>query len=199
VGLTSRFTSGWPWPESSWGLDPMYGVDGWCHGCGTPQVPQIAGLILQGSKFPTSAFWMPNWQFDVLCVRTEPARQIISTFRLTTMPVTKPQSEETGVVQLIPEVSSHPWFDRSALSDRVRARHGGPGAECPTCSVWRWFPLPTADLPSAAVQSNAPFVASPEWFGDGYSSFRELRFSRALAEALVSLNPRVWSMVEPQS
>lgn len=197
VGLTSRFTSGWPWPEPSWGLDPMYGAEGWCHGCGVPQVPQIAGLVLQASKFPSSSFWMPNWQFDALCVRREMARQIIETFALRTLPVTQPRSAETGVVQLIPEVENHPWFDREALADRVRARHGGLGAECPACGVWRWLPIPTAELPSAAVASDAAFVASPEWFGDGYASFRELRFSRPLAEALVDLNPRVWRIEQP--
>ena len=175
----------------------MYGPEGWCHGCGVPRVPQVAGLVLQGAKFPTSSFWMPNWQFDALCIRREEAMAIISTFGLTTLPVTTPRSSETGVVQLVPAVSSDPWFDRGLLDKRARARHGHAGAECPTCHTWRWLPVPTADLPPALIPSGATCVASPEWFGDGMSAFRELRFVRPLAEALVNLNPRVWRIEEP--
>lgn len=31
VEIVLRRNRGWPWPEDSWGLSPMYGEDGWCR------------------------------------------------------------------------------------------------------------------------------------------------------------------------
>ena len=196
VALTSRFTSGWPWPESSYGLDPMYGPKGWCHECGIPQVPRLGGMVLQASKFPTSAFWVPNWRYDALCVRLDDAVDVISDFDLTTIEVSTPRGAGTGVVQLVPEVAQAPWFNHFALSSRVRARHRSLGSDCPSCRNWRWLPLKSEEYPPASIASTAAFVASAEWFGAGVRSMHELRFLRPLAKALVALNPRVWSIVE---
>ena len=200
VGLTSRFTSGWPWPEKSWGLEPMYGRDGWCAGCGVPKHMQTGSMVLQATKFPTSDFWMPNWQFDALCVRAAAADAVLAQFRVRTLPVRTPRSPATGVRQLLAATATGPWFDEAALAERVKARHGEAGRTCGLCHIWRWFPLTTKHLPPATLGDEtiaSDVVASCEWFGDGMRAMHELRFRRPLAEALVSLNPRVWSIVEP--
>ena len=102
-------------------------------------------------------------------------------------------------MQLLPQVSSAPWFDPAALAECVGARHGSLGATCATCGIWRWLPVPTVDLPPAHVSSDATFVASEEWFDSGHSATRELRFARPLAEALLALNPQVWRIQETGS
>lgn len=197
VALSGRFASGWPWPQDSWGLTPMFGADGWCESCGVPSHPQTGSLVIQANKFPTSSFWMPNWRYDTLCVRVPDASHIIDRFDLTTRPVRTPRSGDTDVVQLLPQVMTRPWFDETLLRERVRARHDDDGARCPQCGVWRWLPLASKHLPAvepALDRSDGALVASCEWFGDGKQAFRELRLCRPLALALVSLNPRVWSI-----
>lgn len=199
VALTSRFTSGWPWPDDSWGLSPMYGDDGWCHACGIPAREQSGSLILRAAKFPTSHFWMPNWQFDALCVRLEAAAAIIDKFNLRTMPVQQPKLADTGVVQLLPVVTAAAWYDVDRLRSLATARHGNTGSRCSSCGTWRWLPLSNAELPAphaAATETSEAFIASPEWFGSGMSAHRQLLFRRPLGEALVALNRRVWSLVE---
>ena len=41
-------------------------------------------------------------------------------------------------------------------------------------------------------------AASPEWFGDGMKSFRQILVRRKLAMLLVSGSPRDFTMVEPR-
>jgi hypothetical protein len=199
VYLTSRFTSSWPWPESSWGLDPMYGEDGWCRSCGVPQRPQTGSLVLQASKMPKSDFWMPNWQYDALCVRKPAAEQLLRDFRVKTLPVHTPKATDTGILQLVPDIAAASCFDSAALAAQAEAFHGLAGRRCESCRTWRWMPLVDDRLPHALVgpeADRADLVAGPDWFGDGCKAFRALLFRRPLAEALVRLNPRVWSVVE---
>ena len=160
---------------------------------------QTGSMVLRRAKFPTSAFWIPNWRFNALCVRLSEAREIVERFSLRTLPVTTPKSEDTGAAQLLPEVSHEPWFDPDALANIGTRHHGSSGARCGTCGVWRWLPIPTPDQPQPAIRASdgAHFLASPEWFGDGLVAMHSLRFSRPLAEALVALNPRAWSIQEP--
>jgi phosphoenolpyruvate synthase len=72
VELYFKRNRGWPWPEENWGLTPMFGDDGWCHACGVPKREQAASLVLQrkGLSDPSGA-WVPNWQFDVICMDDE--------------------------------------------------------------------------------------------------------------------------------
>lgn len=199
VGLTSRFTSGWPWPDDSWGLDPMYGADGWCHTCGTPNREQTGRLVLKASGLPKGPFWMPNWRFNALCVRLPEASNVIDRFALATMPVHTPRSTDTNIVQLLPANTPTPWYDPTRLTELAAARHGRPGNRCPTCQTWRWYPLPQHELPSAspdALSGGWPFIASPEWFGDGCQAFHQLLIRRNLAHALVALDPKTWSVEE---
>lgn len=176
----------------------MYGRDGWCAACGAPRHAQVGGLVLQGNKSPTSNFWMPNWQHDVLCVRASAAAGLLSDFRLQTLPVRTPRSADTGILQLLPAVSPQPWFPEPLLRQRALARHGKAGESCGQCGTWRWYPVPDSELPPAQLGSEvdtSDFVASAEIFGAGMNVMRALRFRRPLAEALVALNPRVWSIV----
>lgn len=196
VSLYWRKNNGWPWPDSSWGLDPMYGENGWCHSCGIPTRPQSGSMVLRSSGAPTSAFWLPNWRFDAPCVRAADARPIIERFGLRVLPVLTPRSAETAFVQLLPDVAPERWWDSADLEAVTVARHGSAGASCTVCGVWRWMPVLPADLPTPTITATvgSHLVASQEWFGDGKRASRDLRYSEALAEALVALNPRVWSV-----
>jgi hypothetical protein len=198
VGLTTRFTSGWPWPEESYGLDPMFGPDGWCRSCGVPQHRQTGSLMIQGSKFPTGSVWMPNWHFDVVCLSGEVAHEVRSNFRVHLLPVRKPRGD-TGVVQIVAPTTANRWYAEAELAERATRLHPEPGKRCAVCGVWRWLPIPDEELPPARVEtswSTLDVVASPESFGDGWSAFRDLLFRRSLAQALVAASPRVWSIVE---
>jgi hypothetical protein len=202
VALTTRFTPGWPWPEESYGLDPMFGPDGWCRSCGTPLRPQIGPLTIQGRKFPTANVWMPNWMFDMICVAPDLAGRIRDRFSVAMREVHKPRHGATGVMQLLPTVTRQAWYVSDQLAVAVKARHGHhygdqTGARCPGCGHWRWLPVGEGDasLRSTSVAVASDAIASPEIFGDGLTSFRHLLFRRPLGEALVAANPRTWSMV----
>ncbi len=167
VALSSWFTSGWPWPDDSWGMSPVYGEDGWCRSCGVPKHEQTGSLVIRATKFPTSAFWTPNWMFDQLCVRLPDAQALLARHELRTMPVTTPKSR-TDIVSLLPVVTESAWFDASELGRAVAARHGHTGDRCEECGIWRWNSLPLEQLPTprlAHVAEEVHLVSSPEWPG----------------------------------
>jgi len=202
VALTTRFTSGWPWPEDSYGMDPMFGSDGWCHSCGTALSVQSGPLTIQGSKFPTASLWMPNWQFDAICVAPELADGIRDRFSVELGEVHKPRGGATGVMQLLPAVTPEPWYEPRLLADAVHARHKAnegdrTGHRCDECDRWKWLPIGEGEVPirSQALTTNDDVIASSEMFGDGFSSFRHLLFRRQLGEVLVAANRRSWSVV----
>jgi hypothetical protein len=203
VALTTRFTPGWPWPEESYGLEPMFGADGWCRSCGTPLREQIGPLTIQGRKFPTSSVWMPNWRFDVVCVGPEVAADVGSKFSLQMREVHKPHAGPTGHKQLVPDRGAVNWYDptdlKAAVTDRHAKWHGrNTGAKCDACGHWRWLPISEGHAPviGTALPQGRVMVVSPEIFGDGWNTFRHLLFRRDLAELLVSANPRSWSTRE---
>lgn len=110
-----------------------------------------------------------------------------------------PRSRDTGIVQILATTTSVPWYDDADLRKAAVARHGDAGRRCATCGTWRWFPVPSEDLPPARADgswADQPVVASPEWFGDGCSAHRQLLFRRDLAEALAALHPRVWPLIK---
>jgi len=203
VALDFRFSPGWPWPERSWGLDPMYGEDGWCHSCGTPSREQTGHLTLQGSGFPSAPVFVPNWQSNAICLDAATAEDVANRFNVVMREVHKPRTGGTGVQQLLPSITTEAWYDHEALSRAVIARHGEhnggiAGATCSECSRWRWLPVnewETAPQPGALV-GPTDLISSPETFGDGWKTFRQLLLSRALAEALVAANPRTFSIRE---
>lgn len=203
VGLTARFTPGWPWPEESYGLDPMFGADGWCHSCGTALRPQSGPVVIQGRKFPDSNVWTPNWLFDVVCVSQEVAQELPERFSVELGEVHKPREGASGAMQILPTVTIKEWYDQTTLSVAVNARHrqyegDRTGSACPACNRWKWLPVGEGEAPvrASALVTGADVIASPEWFGDGLSAFRHLLFRRPLGEFLVAANPRGWSIVE---
>lgn len=205
VALSPRFTPGWPWPEDSYGLGPMYSDQGWCRGCGTPSGEQTGALVIQGSKFPSAEVWMPNWLYDVVCVSARVAGDITERFKIDLGEVHKPRKGPTGVKQILPAQTVEPWHRREELVRAVRARHSEhdgerTGSSCGQCGRWKWLPVSEDEAPitASAVLSTSDAIASPEAFGDGLKSFRHLLFRRPLAETLVAASPRNWSLVEVQ-
>lgn len=204
VSLSNDFTPGWPWPEDSYGLGPMYGEDGWCRGCGTPLGPQIGPVVLQGSKFPTANVWMPNWLFDVVCVTSDVAAEIVGRFNVEFGEVHKPRQGDTGVRQIRPRVTNDSWYEVEPLGHAVRARFGRyngdqTGSTCASCGRWKWLPVGEGEAPihvSSLDVEGADVLASPETFGDGLASHRHLLFRRPLAEFLVDAAKRNWRMEE---
>lgn len=203
VALAPRFTPGWPWPEDSYGLGPMYGDQGWCRECGTPLTEQTGALVIQGSKFPTAEVWMPNWLYDVVCVSARVAVDITARFNVDLSDVLKPRGGPTGVMQVLPAQTVSPWHRHEELARAVQARHREhdgerTGSSCGRCGRWKWLPVSEDEAPIAAnaLVSTSDAIASPEAFGDGLKSFRHLLFRRALGEALVAASPRNWNLIE---
>jgi hypothetical protein len=185
---------GWPSPDDSWGLTPMFGEDGWCRSCGTPLRDQCGPLIMRraGLARPEGA-WTPNWRFDVLCLGEELASLVGSKFDVEVRPVSWIGKSEPPAWQLvIPTVGSR-RFDPVQLGERASARHEVAGESCQSCGIWRWMPVPTSELPQLtqdAAMGGGDVAASPEWFGAGHQSYRKLVFRRGLAELLAEASPK---------
>ena len=201
VALDFRSTPGWPWPEDSYGLDPMYGTDGWCHSCGTPTREQTGHLTLQGSGFPSATVFIPNWQFNAICLSAATAEDVATRFNVVMREVHKPRTGGTGVQQLLPSITSEPWYDPEVLSRAVTARHGEhngetTGATCSECSRWRWLPVNEWEVPQqpGALHGPTDLIGSPETFGDGRRTFHHVLVTRELGDALAAANPRTFSV-----
>jgi hypothetical protein len=195
VELRLKRNRGWPWPESSYGLDPMFGEDGWCHSCGVPKKPQPGPIILQRKGFakPTGA-WMPYWSYDVYCLDRLLAEQVKERFAVELREVHWPKKGPDGSAwQMVVPTVGPEWFPEKQLRERVIAKHSVAGATCPECGVWRWLPLGFDDLPALQVgltSLDVDVAASPEWFGDGLKAFRQVLMRRELAELLAAASPR---------
>lgn len=202
VALSPRFTPGWPWPEDSYGLGPIYGDDGWCRRCGTPLVEQRGSLVMQGSKFPRADVWTPNWLFDVVCVSAAVAADIQTRFVVDLAEVHKASTGPTGAQQLRPTQTAERWHRPEDLSAAVRARHAPHygdrvGALCGGCGRWKWLPVNETDVPvlGDALESSSDVIASPEVFGAGLVAFRHVLFRRQLGETLAGASPRDWDVM----
>lgn len=194
MDLRWKRNRGWPWPEDSWGLSPMYGEDGWCRSCGVPKGPQVGSLVLRGQGFKASdGAWVPNWRFDVVCLGSDLSGCVAERFpSASLMPVEWRNGQLGLATQIVPVPGGEAWFDAEELRERVVARHGSAGAECGSCGVWRWYPLAWSLLPPlrARIADDVEVAASLEWFGDGCQAFRQLVFRRPLAEAIARVSPR---------
>jgi hypothetical protein len=200
VALQAKRHRGWPWPEDSWGLTPMYGEDGWCRSCGIPTGPQIGPLILSSRGFrPTDTAWIPNWRLDVLCLSDALADAIQDRFgSVETRPVQWRSSKPVPASQVVIPVHGESLFDSATLEERTKARHGSSGAKCGGCGVWRWYPLAWDEMPLVAIElpDSIQVTASPDWFGDGARSYRRLVFRRGLAEMIAEASARDFSIIE---
>ncbi|MFI6097475.1 hypothetical protein ACIA8G_18080 [Lentzea sp. NPDC051213] len=195
VELEWKRNWGWPWPEDSWGLTPRFGEDGWCRSCGVPQRAQSGSLVLRkkGKTGPPAA-WVPNWQFDVVCLERSLAEEIGAKFDIELCEVAWHGSGGADAMQIVAPWTEQPWFDHDELRAAAEQRHGVAGKTCPDCGAWRWMPLgfgvglPPLRLDHAGQGKDV--IASPEWFGDGWNAFRQLLFRRELAELIVAACPR---------
>lgn len=195
VDLSWKRNRGWPWPEDSWGLGPMFGDDGWCHVCGTPLRAQCGPLTLSRRGLtPLTGGWVPNWHFDAICLEGSVAKEVTSRGFSVDLREVAWQGRSPGEAsQIVAPTTGQAWFDPEELSERTEDRHGVAGATCPACGIWRWMPMTFGLLPPIApeVLTAAPdVIASPEWFGDGCQSFRQILVRRELAELIATASPR---------
>jgi hypothetical protein len=203
VDLELRRNRGWPWPEDSWGLTPMYGEDGWCRSCGIPQRTQCGSLILQERGFGTvEGAWVPNWQFDAYCLERSLAEQAVASgFALPLLAIEWHGQSPGDAMQIVAPTVGVSWFDPEELRTRTIAKHGDAGTLCDECGVWRWYPLLSEEMPpyrNAALGDDVHVAASPEWFGDGHKAFRQIIVRRPLAEMIEAASPRDFRIQEIQ-
>lgn len=178
VGLYLKRNRGWPRPEDSWGLTPMFGEDGWCRPGGVPQRPQCGSLVLQRKGFTAvEGAWVPNWQFDAICMEKSVEQEAGGRFALDLRPVEWHGTPPGDAAQIVAPSVGEAWFDSDELREAAVARHGTAGANCADCGVWRWMRLAFGTLPALRISPSADefaVAASPEWFGDGWNSYRQI-------------------------
>jgi hypothetical protein len=156
-------------------------------------------MVLRAAGLKAEGAWVPNWHFDTLCVDADVAAALSERFIVDLRPVAWYGAARGVAHQVVfPTVGSR-WFAVEDLERRTRARHGGTGSTCSTCGRWRWLPLPMNERPApvedfAGVEVDA--VASPEWFGDGCQSSRDLLVRRELAEFLVAASPKDFKLLD---
>jgi hypothetical protein len=193
VELSLKRNRGWPWPECSFGLAPMFGDDGWCRSCGIPTREQSGSLVLQAKGMSKAeGAWVPYWRYDAICLSEELASVVADRFVVELRGVEwRGRGTPPPASQVVVASGNEPWFDETALREVLVTEHGTAGAECGECGVWRWMPLASERLPTPTiVASGSDVVASPEWFGDGFKSFRQIAVSASLGELIGSSSPR---------
>lgn len=177
----------------------MFGDDGWCRSCGVPKHEQTSGIVLQSRGLKVEGAWVPNWQFDAICLERSVADDATKRFRLDLFPVEwhgKSPGEASQIA--VPSVGDF-WFDPDELREKAEERHGTAGATCSECGVWRWMPLAFGLLPQLRVTpglGDVDIAASPEWFGDGWEAFRQIVVRRELAVLIASASPRDFKVRE---
>lgn len=200
VELRLRKNRGWPWPESSWGLDSMYGVDGWCHSCGTPIATQTGPMVVQNKGKDITGAWVPNWHFDAFCASAQMLLAAPVELRNETRPIQwRGLTAATPAVQIVNFVSARDWADADELREVTIRRHGSAGQTCESCGSWRWNPILPSDIPSivlGAETAEFDVIASPEWFGSGWQSFRQVIFRSEFGRALHELSPRDFDVID---
>lgn len=194
VELRWKRNRGWPVPESSWGLTPMFGEDGWCHSCGVPRRPQTGSLVLSRKGMArVEGAWIPNWQFDVVCLERSLADEVAKIFDVELREIAWPRAAPGEAMQMVVPTVGESWFDVDELRSAAVARHGVDGARCSDCGVWRWMPLSFDFLPPVQIApppDDVDVAASPEWFGDGWQAFRQVLVRRELAELIAQTSTR---------
>lgn len=199
VEIIPRRNRSWPWPEDSWGLTPMYGEDGWCHTCGVPKHAQTGSIVLQRKGLKIEGAWVPNWQFDVYCLAPAIAVAASDRFGIGLRSIASASEQAIDASQVVIESSTAPWFDVTVLNRLIAPIHGRASETCSACGVTRWMPVGMDVLPGppASVVAAQPAVAaSPEWFGAGKQSFRQILWRRDIAEFLLASSPKDFKLQE---
>ncbi len=122
------------------------------------------------------------------------ADQANKLFKLDLRDVLFKGSELNHARQIVAPSVGSTWFDKDELRERAKKQHGIAGRTCPECGIWRWMPLGFDTLPPIRNLSNSELdevdiAASPEWFGDGWKSFRQILVRRELAELIAKASP----------
>lgn len=199
VELYFKRNRGWPWPEDSWGLTPMFGEDGWCRACGVPNRPQTGSIVLQRKAMKVEGAWVPNWQFDAICMEQSVAVGAASRFELNLLEVEWHGTPPGNAQQIVVPSTGDAWFDPAELHQKATEQHGVAGAACSDCGTWRWMPLAFGTLPPLRITSplqGTDIAASPEWFGDGWSAYRQFLVRRELAQLLAAASSRDFKVQE---
>lgn len=198
--LALKRNRGYPWPEVSFGLTPMFGTDGWCHSCGVPRAEQTGSLVMQRKRASRyDGAWVPNWLFDAFCLEQSVADGVLHQFDLQLREVRWHGPGDNEASQIVAPTASEPWFDRKELLARAAVAHGSSGETCVECGVWRWFPLGYGSLPTVelgAADAGRAVLASSEWFGGGLKAFRQILFARPLADAIARSSPKDFTVTE---
>ena len=192
VALELKRNRGWPWPDDSYGLSPMYGENGWCRSCGMPLGEQSGPLVLRRKGMRVEGAWLPYGQYDAICLERALAEEVADRFRVHLMPVRWRGSGEEAMQIVAPSVGSE-WWDPNELRRRTVQRHGVAGDSCAECGRWRWNPLSFGELPQmldVPELRGHDIAASPEWFGSGWNCFRQVVMRRDLAELIAAASPR---------
>jgi len=193
VEIVLQRNRGWPWPEDSWGLSPMFGEDGWCRSCGVPKHPQSGSIVLQKRGLTVEGGWVPNWQFDVYCLARDLANGAADRFGLELRPVASAAGPSLPAGQIIIASSRAAWFDPRDLTRLISPIHGVAFETCQECGTTRWLPVGMDVLPmppTEVVVEEPPVIASPERFGAGKQSFRQILWRRDVAEFLAAASPK---------
>lgn len=148
VEIVLRRNRGWPWPEDSWGLAPMYGEGGWCHTCGVPKRSQTGSVVLQRKGLKIEGAWVPNWQFDVYCAAQPLADAAQEQFKTDLRPVAAVGRSSLDASQVVIESSTDPWFTPVDLDRLIRPIHGDSSETCTECGATRWMPVGMDVLPA---------------------------------------------------
>jgi hypothetical protein len=176
----------------------MYGEDGWCHSCGVPKHSQTGSIVLQRKGLRVEGGWVPNWQFDVYCLAQSVADVACQRFDIDLRPVVSVRGP-LDASQVVIESSDGPWFEPDDLIRLIEPIHGEPFETCPDCGVTRWMPVGMDILPvppESILVAQRPVVASPEWFGAGKQSFRQILWRRDVAGYLVESSPKDFKIQE---
>jgi hypothetical protein len=155
--------------------------------------------MLQRSGLRVGGAWMPYWIYDVVCLERSVAEEAGSRFSLDLREVGWPKMPGGDAFQIVIPTVGGSWFDTDELRDSVVAEHGSAGKKCSVCGVWRWFPVSFGEsFPVRIVPGlgGVDIAASPEWFGDGWSAFRQFVVRRGLAELIVASSPRDFKIME---
>ncbi len=184
VWLELKRNRGYPWPEDSYGLDPMFGPDGWCHTCGVPLTEQRGSLVMQRRASSNyDGAWVPNWRFDEYCIDEPLTDAVKDKFRLDLMPVGwRGPVRPPGRARSLRHRSGLAGLTKRRCADgparaTVRARAArragrGAGTRSPIAQL---RPVILEARPELSVS------ASPQWFGDGLQALAQWSaFSQSL-------------------
>jgi hypothetical protein len=195
---------GRPWPPEGWRSE-VWGEDGWCRVCGTPNGPQTGRLTLDGRGMRSFGGWWPvSWR-DGVCLVKAVADAAVKRFGVEVVDVVWRGKGPGPAAQLVVPVSDRAWFDPERLDAASVAAHSVPGVVCPGCGVKRWKPLAfnpppglAGRLPEMVVEPDlswGPVAASPEWFGDGLNSYRQILVRSDFGEFLGGASTRDFRML----